>query len=82
MNLALDTNRYVDLCKGVEPTVQLVATADRIAVPFVVVGELHDGNLHGRRTRTLRGVATTTQPAQLAASADRNQLVTSSHSRH
>jgi len=30
MRVALDTNRYVDLCKGVEETVEVVATATSI----------------------------------------------------
>ncbi len=49
MNLALDTNRYVDLCRGVSPTVDLVATADTVYLPFVVVGELRAGFALGRR---------------------------------
>jgi tRNA(fMet)-specific endonuclease VapC len=49
MRLALDTNRYVDLCKGVEPTVALVGAADAILVPFVVVAELRAGFAFGRR---------------------------------
>ncbi len=49
MRLALDTNRYVDLCKGFEPTVQLVETADAVFLPFVVAGELRAGFALGRR---------------------------------
>lgn len=49
MKLALDTYRYVDLCKGVEPTLRLIATADVVAVPFVVVAELRAGFALGRR---------------------------------
>ena len=49
MNLALDTNRYVDLCKGVEETVALVEEADRVFLPFVVIAELRAGFAHGRR---------------------------------
>jgi predicted nucleic acid-binding protein len=49
MRLALDTNRYVDLCKGVEPTVALLAAADAVFVPFVVVAELRAGFAFGRR---------------------------------
>lgn len=50
MRLALDTNRYVDLCKGVEPTVRLVSTAEAVFLPFVVVAELRAGFVLGRRT--------------------------------
>ena len=49
MRLALDTNRYVDLCKGVEPTARLVSTAEAVFLPFVVVGELRAGFALGRR---------------------------------
>lgn len=58
MRLALDTNAYVDLCKGVEETVGLVATADSVWLPFAVVAELRAGFAMGRRAaeneRTLR----------------------------
>ena len=49
MRLALDTNRYVDLCKGLAPTVDLVATADTVYLPFVVAAELRAGFALGRR---------------------------------
>ena len=49
MRVALDTNRYVDLCKGLAPTVDLVATADAVYLPFVVVAELRAGFALGRR---------------------------------
>lgn len=49
MRLAIDTNAYVDLCRGVEATVALVATADAVFVPFVVVAELRAGFAFGRR---------------------------------
>lgn len=58
MRVALDTNRYVDLCKGVDDTVALLEEADAIMLPFVVLGELRAGFAHGRRQaeneRTLR----------------------------
>ena len=49
MRLALDTNRYVDLCKGGEDTVRLVSTAESVFLPFVVVAELRGGFALGRR---------------------------------
>ena len=49
MRLALDTNRYVDLCKGVAETARLVVTAEGVMVPFVVVAELRAGFALGRR---------------------------------
>ncbi|HXG57050.1 MAG TPA: type II toxin-antitoxin system VapC family toxin [Vicinamibacterales bacterium] len=58
MRVALDTNRYVDLCKGVVDTTTLLEEAEIIMLPFVVVGELRAGFVHGRRQadneRTLR----------------------------
>ena len=49
MRVALDTNRYVDLCKGVDETVSLLEEAEAILLPFVVIGELRAGFVHGRR---------------------------------
>ena len=58
MRMALDANRYVDLCKGVEETVGLLEEVEAILLPFVVLGELRAGFAHGRRQpeneRTLR----------------------------
>ncbi len=50
MRIALDTNRYVDLCKGVRETARLVATAELVFLPFVVVAELRAGFALGRRS--------------------------------
>lgn len=49
MRLALDTNRYVDLCKGVDETIEILEQADEILMPFAVLGELRAGFAHGRR---------------------------------
>ena len=49
MRVALDTNRYVDLCRGVTATVALLEEAEAIVLPFVVIGELRAGFAHGRR---------------------------------
>lgn len=49
VRVALDTNRYVDLCKGVVETVTLLEEADVICLPFVVLAELRAGFAHGRR---------------------------------
>ena len=49
MRLALDTNRYVDLCRGEPATLELLEQAEAIMLPFVVVGELRAGFAHGRR---------------------------------
>ena len=49
MRVALDANRYVDLCKGITETVALLEGAEVIVLPFVVVGELRAGFVRGRR---------------------------------
>ena len=43
MRLALDTNRYVDLCRGVEGVAEVLEAAAEIYVPFVVLAELRAG---------------------------------------
>lgn len=49
MKVALDTNRYVDLCKGVAETVALLEGSEAVVLPFVVIAELRAGFAHGRR---------------------------------
>lgn len=49
MNLAIDTNRYVDFMRGVEEAVARFRAASSIALPFVVVGELRAGFACGDR---------------------------------
>lgn len=56
VKVALDTNRYVDLCKGVLPTVELLAAAERVFIPFVVIAELRAGFAVGRRSSENEGV--------------------------
>ena len=43
MKLALDTNRYTDLCRGDAGVVETVELADEVWLPFVVLGELRAG---------------------------------------
>lgn len=43
MKIALDTNRYVDLCRGDGDVVALVERAEAVLVPFVVLAELRAG---------------------------------------
>ena len=56
--MALDTNRYVDLCRGVPEVITVLETAESVLLPFVVVGELRAGFAVGSRgptnERTLR----------------------------
>ena len=43
MRLALDTNRYTDLCRGDDAVAQIIERADEILLPFIVLGELRAG---------------------------------------
>jgi tRNA(fMet)-specific endonuclease VapC len=43
MKLALDTNRYTDLCRGDRSVVEMVEQADEVWLPFIVLGELRAG---------------------------------------
>jgi tRNA(fMet)-specific endonuclease VapC len=43
MRLALDTNRYTDLCRGERSVIEMVERADEIWLPFIVMGELRAG---------------------------------------
>jgi tRNA(fMet)-specific endonuclease VapC len=43
MRLALDTNRYTDLCRGETSVVKMVESAAEVWLPFIVVGELQAG---------------------------------------
>jgi tRNA(fMet)-specific endonuclease VapC len=43
VRLALDTNRYTDLCRGDVRVVETVELADEVCLPFIVLGELRAG---------------------------------------
>jgi tRNA(fMet)-specific endonuclease VapC len=43
MRLALDTNRYTDLCRGEPSVIEAVELADEVWLPFIVLGELRAG---------------------------------------
>jgi tRNA(fMet)-specific endonuclease VapC len=43
VRLALDTNRYTDLCRGDVHVVQAIEAADEVWLPFIVIGELRAG---------------------------------------
>ena len=43
MRLALDTNSYTDLCRGVPQVVEHLESAATIYLPLIVVGELRTG---------------------------------------
>ena len=58
MRLALDTNRYVDFCRGDETSVQRVQEAERIYLPFVTIAELRGGFACGTQARQNERVLT------------------------
>jgi len=49
MRLALDTNRYTDLCRNIAEVLTLVEHADAVFLPFPVLGELRAGFSLGKR---------------------------------
>ena len=51
MRVALDTNRYRDLCDGDPGVVALLEGAEQVLVPFVVLAELRAGFAAGTRGR-------------------------------
>ena len=56
MRLALDTNRYTDLCRGDRSVVETIELADEVWLPFIVLGELRAGfavGSHGPRNETV-----------------------------
>lgn len=58
MNIAMDTNRYTDLCRNDPIAVRVVESADRVIIPFVVLGELRSGfGLGGQARRNEQALA-------------------------
>jgi tRNA(fMet)-specific endonuclease VapC len=47
MKIAIDSNRYTDLCRGVPEVVEIVESALEIYVPLIVVAEQRAGFAHG-----------------------------------
>jgi tRNA(fMet)-specific endonuclease VapC len=43
VRLALDTNRYTDLCRGDASVIEKVELAEEVWLPFIVIGELRAG---------------------------------------
>jgi tRNA(fMet)-specific endonuclease VapC len=43
VRVALDTNRYTDLCRGEASVIETVEHSDEVWLPFIVVGELRAG---------------------------------------
>ena len=51
MRIALDTNRYTDLCRGDAEVVRWLEEAEEVFLPFVVLGELRAGFAVGSKGR-------------------------------
>src|SRR5262245_17165963 len=49
MRVAVDTNRYVDLARGIPEAAERLKTAEAIFLPFIVLGELRAGFLGGKK---------------------------------
>ena len=49
MRLALDTNRYTDLCRDIAEVVAIVEHAEAVFLPFAVLGEVRAGFSLGKR---------------------------------
>ena len=47
MKIAIDSNRYTDLCRGVPEVVEVIQDASEIYVPLIVIGEQRAGFAHG-----------------------------------
>jgi tRNA(fMet)-specific endonuclease VapC len=51
MKVALDANRYSDLCRGIAKVVEQTSHAERVYLPLIVLGELRAGFQAGSRAR-------------------------------
>lgn len=51
MKVALDANRYSDLCRGIAEVVDQVARAEKVYLPLIVLGELRAGFQAGSHAR-------------------------------
>ncbi len=51
MRIALDANRYTDLCQGDLGLAELLENADEVLVPFAVLAELRAGFAAGTKGR-------------------------------
>lgn len=49
MRVAVDTNRYVDLCRGDTETADILEEAEAVVLPFIVLAELRAGFANGRK---------------------------------
>jgi tRNA(fMet)-specific endonuclease VapC len=47
MKLAMDSNRYTDLCRGVPEVVEVIRDASEIHIPLIVIAEQRAGFANG-----------------------------------
>jgi predicted nucleic acid-binding protein len=47
LKIAIDSNRYTDLCRGLPEVVEVVETSAEIHVPLIVIAEQRAGFAHG-----------------------------------
>lgn len=50
MRIVLDTNRYVDFCRGLPEVISIIQQAQKIYIPYIVLGELRAGFLSGKKS--------------------------------
>lgn len=50
MRIAIDTNRYVDFCRGEQDVVSIIQQSEKIFIPYIVLGELRAGFLSGKKS--------------------------------
>jgi len=57
VRIALDSNRYPDLCAGHRPVVEVIEQASEVHVPLVVLAEQRAAFAHGKnREKNERGL--------------------------
>lgn len=56
MKIAIDSNRYSDLCRGDKQALQIVESASQIYIPLIVLGELRAGFSYGTRLEKNEGI--------------------------
>lgn len=47
MKIAIDSNRYTDLCRGVPEVIEVIESALEVHVPLIVIAEQRAGFAHG-----------------------------------
>jgi predicted nucleic acid-binding protein len=47
MRIALDSNRYTDLCRGVAGVQEIIENAAEVQIPLIVIAEQRAGFAHG-----------------------------------